>query len=141
MSRSCGGSAVTSPIADQNAARRWASPDPAIIRSAVLLPQPDGPTSTMNSPSAICEIESLRRDVPVGIGLLARLRVEPMPWLPFHRAGGESLHDPPLEREHQQRDRRRGDDRRRQDLPPGHLIHARGTARWRPAPSGAPGRA
>jgi hypothetical protein len=31
---------------------------PAIIRSVVLLPQPDGPTSTMNSPSAISRSRS-----------------------------------------------------------------------------------
>ena len=29
------------------------SSSPAIIRSSVDLPQPDGPTSTMNSPSSI----------------------------------------------------------------------------------------
>ena len=29
------------------------------MRSAVVLPQPDGPTSTMNSPSAIVEVERL----------------------------------------------------------------------------------
>ena len=29
------------------------SSSPAIMRSAVDLPQPDGPTSTMNSPSAM----------------------------------------------------------------------------------------
>ena len=51
MSRSLGSSALTtrSPIA--------ISPDviassPATIRSSVDLPQPDGPTMTMNSPSA-----------------------------------------------------------------------------------------
>ncbi len=31
---------------------------PAIIRSVVLLPQPDGPTSTTNSPSPICRSRS-----------------------------------------------------------------------------------
>ena len=32
---------------------------PATIRSAVVLPQPDGPTSTMNSPSAMSRLMSL----------------------------------------------------------------------------------
>ena len=31
---------------------------PANIRSAVVLPQPDGPTRTMNSPSATCSERS-----------------------------------------------------------------------------------
>ena len=33
------------------------SSSPAIIRSVVDLPQPEGPTSTMNSRSLICEVE------------------------------------------------------------------------------------
>ena len=32
---------------------------PATIRSAVVLPQPDGPTSTMNSPSLTSSVRSL----------------------------------------------------------------------------------
>ena len=35
------------------------SSSPAIIRSAVVLPQPDGPTRTMNSPSATSTVRSL----------------------------------------------------------------------------------
>ena len=35
------------------------SSSPATIRSAVVLPQPDGPTSTMNSPSAMLTLRSL----------------------------------------------------------------------------------
>ena len=35
------------------------SSSPATIRSAVVLPQPDGPTSTMNSPSAMLTAEVL----------------------------------------------------------------------------------
>ena len=34
------------------------SSSPATIRSAVVLPQPDGPTSTRNSPSAISRSRS-----------------------------------------------------------------------------------
>src|SRR5580693_1311799 len=34
------------------------SSKPANIRSAVVLPQPDGPTRTMNSPSATCSDSS-----------------------------------------------------------------------------------
>ena len=51
MSRSLGGRSLTtrSPIEIVPA---LISSSPAIVRSAVDLPQPDGPTSTMNSPSA-----------------------------------------------------------------------------------------
>ena len=57
MSRSLGSTLLTtlSPI--------FSSPllivsSPAIIRSAVDLPQPDGPTMTMNSPSSISRLRS-----------------------------------------------------------------------------------
>ena len=58
MSRSFGVSSLTSfpPI------RRIPlvmSSSPATIRSAVVLPQPDGPTSTMNSPSPMFRSMSL----------------------------------------------------------------------------------
>ena len=35
------------------------SSSPASMRSAVVFPEPDGPTSTMNSPSAISSEKSL----------------------------------------------------------------------------------
>jgi hypothetical protein len=35
------------------------SSSPATIRSTVVLPEPDGPTSTMNSPSAMFRLMSL----------------------------------------------------------------------------------
>ena len=47
---------VDDAVADQDAAARDSS-SPASMRSAVLLPQPDGPTSTMNSPSWISSDE------------------------------------------------------------------------------------
>ena len=40
------------------------SSSPATIRSAVVLPQPDGPTSTMNSPSVICRSSLSTARVP-----------------------------------------------------------------------------
>src|SRR4030095_6304484 len=57
MSRSLGGTSLTtrSPI------RRvpvLISSRPAIIRRLVVLPQPDGPTRTMNSPSPISRLRS-----------------------------------------------------------------------------------
>ena len=51
-SRRFGGSSLTSrpPI---RIAPASTSSSPASIRSAVVLPEPDGPTSTISSPSAI----------------------------------------------------------------------------------------
>jgi hypothetical protein len=40
------------------------SSSPAIIRSAVDLPDPDGPTSTMNSPSAMSNDRSFTAGTP-----------------------------------------------------------------------------
>src|SRR5215831_17423115 len=42
------------------------SSSPAIIRRAVVLPQPDGPTSTMNSPSAMVQVSASTAVVPFG---------------------------------------------------------------------------
>ena len=36
---------------------------PAIIRSVVVLPQPDGPSSVKNSPGGIVEVDAGDRDV------------------------------------------------------------------------------
>src|SRR4026208_1865136 len=57
MSRSFGGTSFTtrSPILSVPS---LISSSPAIIRRLVVLPQPDGPTSTMNSPSAISRLKS-----------------------------------------------------------------------------------
>src|SRR6266852_5460134 len=58
MSRSLGGSSLTtrSPMAISPAV---ISSSPATMRKVVVLPQPDGPTSTMNSLSRISRFTSL----------------------------------------------------------------------------------
>src|SRR5690606_37880088 len=49
---------------------------PAIIRSSVVLPQPDGPSSTMNSPSPISrDTSSVALDVPPGYVLTRSRRI------------------------------------------------------------------
>src|SRR5438045_5231326 len=63
MSRSFGASSFTtrSPI------RTWPwliSSRPATIRSAVVFPQPEGPTSTMSRPSSTVRLRSLMATVP-----------------------------------------------------------------------------
>jgi hypothetical protein len=57
MSRSFGGTSLTTwpPIAISPPVM---SSSPAIMRSVVLLPQPDGPTSTTNSLSADVEVDA-----------------------------------------------------------------------------------
>ncbi len=40
------------------------SSSPATMRSAVVLPQPEGPTSTMNSPSATSKVIRFTARVP-----------------------------------------------------------------------------
>src|SRR5665811_281771 len=58
MSRSLGGTSLTtrSPMRTTPSVM---SSSPAIMRRLVVLPQPDGPTKTMNSPSAISRLKSL----------------------------------------------------------------------------------
>ena len=57
MSRSRGETRLTSRSPIRTRPPEIAS-SPASIRSAVVLPEPDGPTSTMNSPSAIASDSS-----------------------------------------------------------------------------------
>src|SRR5271163_1332319 len=58
MSRSLGVSSLTTFPPMRNSPLVMSS-SPATIRSAVVLPQPDGPTSTMNSPSRTSRLRSL----------------------------------------------------------------------------------
>jgi hypothetical protein len=57
MSRSLGGTSLTTRSPIRNVPEEISS-SPAIIRRLVVLPQPDGPTSTMNSPSPISRLRS-----------------------------------------------------------------------------------
>ena len=65
MSRSFGArSLTTSPPMISSPSEMSSSP--AIIRSAVDFPQPDGPTRIMNSPSAMSRSIALTASVPSG---------------------------------------------------------------------------
>src|ERR671910_2922702 len=122
MSRSCGCNAVTSRSPIMMRPPVGVS-SPAIILSAVLFPHPDGPTSTMNSPSRISRSSPFAATWPLGYVLVTpSRRTEAM--LAFHRSSCESLDDAPLECQHEQRHRKRCDDRGRQDLPPRDLVLA-----------------
>src|SRR2546422_3217405 len=69
MSRSGGSTSLTtrSPI---RISPEVTSSSPATIRSAVVLPQPDGPTKIMNSPSSTVRVSSFTASVPFGKRLL-----------------------------------------------------------------------
>ena len=78
MSRSAGSSSFTrlSPI---RISPSVTVSSPAIMRSRVDLPQPDGPTSTTKSPSGIDEVDALHRLDAAGIGLADRSEVRSRP--------------------------------------------------------------
>src|SRR4051812_19436871 len=90
---------------------------PAMRFSVVDLPQPEGPTSETNSPSAISSDSSWSASGAPGKAFRTRSRVTLAIGSFLHRAGGESRDDPPLEDEREQGERHRGDDRGCRDLP------------------------
>src|SRR3954453_10649393 len=114
MSRSFGGLVETSlpPM--------WISPwstssSPASMRRAVDLPEPDGPTRTMNSPSLMSRSKSLIDGVGLpGYWQYASTYLTSATLLSLHAAGQQAADEEPLEcDEHEQRDhdgheRRRG---------------------------------
>src|SRR5215207_5800793 len=70
------------------------SSSPATIRSAVLLPQPDGPTRTRNSPSAMSRSRSRTAWNPFSYCLLTLSRITCAIGLSFAR-GQRGSGDPP----------------------------------------------
>ncbi len=65
MSRSLGATSLTTRV-PMRIVPAVASSSPASIRSAVDLPEPDGPTSTISSPSRTSRSRSLTASVPSG---------------------------------------------------------------------------
>ena len=63
MSRFFGGRSLTTEPATRTVPEVMSS-RPAIMRSAVVFPQPEGPTKTTNSPSAMSRSRSLTAFVP-----------------------------------------------------------------------------
>src|SRR4029450_842104 len=94
--------------------RSWPSvmsSSPAIMLRTVDLPEPEGPTRIMNSPSSMPRLTSLTAVVPSGNRLLTCSRViaATVLLLSFDRAGGQPGDDSALEDEDEQDDRD-GDD-------------------------------
>src|SRR5438270_13880828 len=84
---------------------------PAIRFKVVDFPQPEGPTSETNSPSAISSDSSCKASGAPGNALRTRSRETlAIGALLLHRAGGQARHDAPLEEEREQRERHGGDD-------------------------------
>src|SRR5919198_2370303 len=141
MSRSFGArSLTTSPPIFSSPSEM--SSRPAIIRSAVDFPQPDGPTRITNSPSRISRSMCLTASKPSGYRLTTSTnsisaiwlflsssvssgrteiypREPPVNQLPLHRPGRQPRHDPTLEEEHHHDDRDRDHHRRPRDRPGG----------------------
>src|ERR1700754_871651 len=90
------------------------SSSPAIIRSAVDLPQPEGPTRIMNSPSSMSRFMSLTASKPSGKTLVTSSSTISAICcsLSLDGAGGEAGDDPALEEEDEDDDRDRHHDRR-----------------------------
>ena len=112
---------VDDPVADARASPAVISSSPATMRRAVDLPQPDGPTSTSNSPSAISSVEVRETDLkPFGYTLVTLSSVTDghREALSLHRAGEQAPDEVALERE--EHDERQGDrdERRRGEQVP-----------------------
>src|SRR5919106_2030759 len=119
MSRSLGASSLTtrSPIRTSPSVM---SSSPAIIRSAVDLPHPDGPTRIMNSPSPISRLICFTASVPSGNRLvtssitISAISLSP---LSLHGARRQPGHDAALEDQHEDDDRHGHDHPGRGDVP------------------------
>src|SRR5262245_33569894 len=96
------------------------SSSPAMMRSKVDLPQPDGPTKTMNSPSAIARSTPwITATVPKA--LRTPLRVKPAMTIPspsFHPRIGDSGGDEALQKDEDQGHRDQRNHRHRQEIIP-----------------------
>src|SRR3954468_6146915 len=128
MSRSFGArSLTTSPPIFRSPSEMSSSP--AIMRSAVDLPQPDGPTRIISSPSRISRFMCLTASNPSGYllttssnsisAMVGRLLSA------LDRARGQAGDDALLEEQDEDDQRHRDDDRGRRDRPEGDVELAR----------------
>src|SRR5215208_6190681 len=96
------------------------SSSPAIMRSAVDLPDPDGPTRIMNSPSLMSRSMFRTASKPSGYRLVILSRtisaIGSFSSLSLHGARGQAGHDAALEEQYEDDDRDGDDDRRGGDV-------------------------
>src|SRR5918995_117988 len=118
MSRSFGERSLTSSPPIFSSPLEMSS-SPAIIRSAVDLPQPEGPTRIMNSPSLMSRFMSLTASKPSGKTLVIPSRTisDIGGSLSLDGAGGEPGDDSALEEEDEDDDRHRHHHRGGGDAP------------------------
>ena len=105
-----GRDAVDHAVADPRSRPPEIASSPASIRSAVVLPEPDGPTSTMNSPSAIVERELAHR-LDVAEALRHALEAHVRHASALHRSGEHAADEVALEEDVDEH-HRHGDDHR-----------------------------
>src|SRR5687768_4186749 len=119
MSRSLGARSLTTFPPIRSSPSEMSS-SPAIIRSAVDLPQPDGPTRIMNSPSSISRSICLTASKPSGYRLvtlsrvISAIRLAP---LSLNGPGSQAGDDSALEDQYEDDDRNRHERRRGGDVP------------------------
>src|SRR5215208_1771878 len=91
------------------------SSGPAIIRRAVVFPQPDGPTRTSSSPSPISSERSFTASKPFGYRFVSLSRVISATGgsLAFQRAGHQAAHEVAAEEDVDDKRRKRGEQRSR----------------------------
>src|SRR5271166_4535182 len=112
MSRSFAGTSSTtrSPISTEPALARSS---PAMMLSSVDLPQPEGPTSTVNSPFSISRSMPFSTSSAPNRFESFRIRNAAIPVLLLHRARGQARQEiPPAEQIDEQRRQRRDQHRR-----------------------------
>src|SRR5689334_5338713 len=120
--RSLGSTQVTSRPPISTCPRRT-SMRPAMEWSRVDFPQPDGPSSTMNSPGSMDRSSDSRMEFPPSTTWRSRMITLEMDAMAatscsaLHRAGGDTPHEPPTGHQvHDQRDQRGEDGRRHVDV-------------------------
>src|SRR5215470_2450551 len=104
-----------------------ASSSPAIVRRRVVLPQPDGPTSTVNSPSGMSRSTPRTAWTPRKC-LCSRVTfscaIDPCPLLAAHRAQGQAADQMALHEHAEPDGRHERNDRQRARLAIGRSLEA-----------------
>src|ERR687891_683221 len=117
MPRSRGGRAVMSRPSTQTPPE-FGSSRRASSRQAVVLPLPEGPSRTMNSPVSKARSSPLSATVPSANTLRTALNSTPMAGSGLDRAEGQPAHEMLLDQEREHDDRQRRDHGNRGDLAP-----------------------
>src|SRR3954447_16737354 len=104
MSRSFGAMLFTT-VPPIRSSPELMSSSPAIMFSVVDLPQPEGPTRIMNSPSAISMLTRSTARAPSGNRLVTSLRTISAISLSLHGTRRQPRHDAALEEQHEHNDR------------------------------------